>query len=420
LQGFRIGIIDGGQSAPEFRVPWVMRALVTNIVVSPRYADKTLFAGLPSLLGPELILRARERFAEEEGTRHLFQALAESVIADIEAPGRPVSTVLESMVTFAIGRGALGQFIDGPDLAGMVDRGLVRIGLNGANERIVVPRLPELLASEMALLLARGLEKKITASGPEATADWLIAQTSKLPLGDIIGAQAIFDCAFRTGSLPLKLIERLLTARPRRERIRPGTRAAMHIPGVGLIDLTFRPDGTILAQAGHNQRILEPEEDSDFSQEMYADVESWLILSYVAGQPFVAESPDGTLLGRVDPALLMEIGTCPIVLRRPTADPNMSGVLTHDLEGHGSIVCHEAGIVEPITMSMLKFLDHAGEYATAWIEAAVDRNSLALLSRIDIAMRHIAERGETPEAQWAKDMLQRIIRPAFSGFPRLH
>ena len=245
LKERRIGIMMGGQSAPEFRIPWVIRALVANVVSSPRYADESLMAGLPSLLGPDLILHARERFEDQEETRHLFQALAELVIADITEGGRPISTVLESMAAFAIRRKMAGRFIDGQTLDRMIERGLVRIGLNDANERIVVPRLPELLASELALLLARSLADELAASGPESAAGWLTGLTSALPFGDVIGAQALFDCAEATGNVPLKLMECLLSAHPRRNKIRPGTRAALHIPDVGLIDLTFRADGTI-------------------------------------------------------------------------------------------------------------------------------------------------------------------------------
>jgi hypothetical protein len=46
----------------------------------------------------------------------------------------------------------------------------------------------------------------------------------------------------------------LLSAYPRGNEIRPGTRAALHIPDVGVINLTFRPDGTILARSGHRVR----------------------------------------------------------------------------------------------------------------------------------------------------------------------
>lgn len=282
-----------------------------------------------------------------------------------------------------------------------------------------MPRLPELLASETAYLLAQSLADQIKTNGAAAAADWLIDKTSELPLGDIIGAQAIWDCAQDTANMPLALIERLLTARPRKEKLRPGARAAMHIPGVGLINLTFPADGTILAQAGNNQHVLTLEDD-ELSQDVYADVESWLILSHVAGRPFVAASSDGAWLGRADPTLLWEIGSCPTVLRRPVADQEMNAVLTHDLKDHGSIVCHDAGIVEPITFSILKFLEASEDLRDEWIDEAMKRNSLPLLSRIDIALRHIAERGETPEAQWARQTLRDVVAPAFKVFPGLH
>ena len=40
LQRHRIGIIEGGQSAPEYRIPWVIRSLVANVVAAPEYADE--------------------------------------------------------------------------------------------------------------------------------------------------------------------------------------------------------------------------------------------------------------------------------------------------------------------------------------------------------------------------------------------
>src|SRR5688572_10816652 len=69
----RIGIIHGGEHAPEYRVPWVIRALASDVTALPRYADENVMAGLPPLLGPQLLHEVRERFQEEEETRHLFQ-----------------------------------------------------------------------------------------------------------------------------------------------------------------------------------------------------------------------------------------------------------------------------------------------------------------------------------------------------------
>ena len=97
-----------------------LRALVANIVSSPQYADENLMAGLPPLLGPDLLLAARARFNDQEEMRPLFRALAEAVLSDNEDRSRPVSTKLESMVTFAVRRKTVGKFIDGPSLTTMV------------------------------------------------------------------------------------------------------------------------------------------------------------------------------------------------------------------------------------------------------------------------------------------------------------
>jgi hypothetical protein len=90
-------------------------------------------------------------------------------------------------------------------------------------------------------------------------------------LGDVIGAQSIFDCGLSSGSLPLSFIERLLAVPPRREKIRPGTRAALYLPDIGKIELTFRHDGRIVARVGPYQKLLN-EDDDEFPSEMYAEL----------------------------------------------------------------------------------------------------------------------------------------------------
>ena len=46
--------------------------------------------------------------------------------------------------------------------------------------------------------------------------------------------------------------------------------------------------------------------------------------------------------------------------------------------------------------------------AEPWINEAIERNSLPLLGRVDIALRHIAERGDTPEC-WTRLSVQPLI-----------
>jgi hypothetical protein len=375
-------------------------------------------AALPPLLGPQLLLQVRQRFQGEEETRHQFSCLSEAVLEDVTDRDRPISTVLESMANYTVRRKTVDNHIDGVDLRALSERGFVKLGLNLANEPIVVARLPELLASELALLIARLLALKIDTSGPVAAADWLVAQSSRLPLGDVIAALAVADCATGAEGLPLNFIQRLLVVPPRKEKIKPGMRAASFIPNIGKIELTFRDDGRVVARIGPYERLLDSEESDDSAQEMYADNEGWLFLSHLAGQPFIAQSHDGAHIGRVDPALLIEVGICPIVLRRPPADLEMSGIFVHDVKGHGSIVCHHSGIVEPITLSILRFLSTADTEITEWIEEAVGRGSLPLTARLDIALRHIAEGGD--KATWAATILEQHIGPAFAQFPALH
>jgi hypothetical protein len=76
-------------------------------------------------------------------------------------------------------------------------------------------------------------------------------------------------------------------------------------------------------------------------------------------------------------------------------------VPTHQIPGYGEVVCHAAGIVEPITLSLFKMLSSETEAAEGWLHAAVERNSLAMLCRLDIALREIVKLGDTAKRDWA-------------------
>ena len=156
------------------------------------------------------------------------------------------------------------------------------------------------------------------------------------------------------------------------------------------------------------------------SGDLYAEMESWMILAHVAGYPFLLQSQDGTSIGRADPEVLQEIGMAPMALRRPVSDLDTNSVPTHHIDGHGAIVCHVAGIVEPVTFSLMKFLVSETENAEEWIDEAIARKSLPLLARIDIALLAIAEQGETPVAIWARTMRETKTKPAFKELPPLH
>jgi hypothetical protein len=210
----RIGVMQGGELAPEFRLPWVLRALTSAVVGSPSYANQTVEFSLPPLLGIDLLSAVRSRFDGNEDVRHAFQALAESALEDVSDRKRPVSTILESVERFAIRRSALRNNMERSEVTEMIDRGFLKQSINTAGEPIVVPSVPELLSSELARVLTRQLRGAFASEGPEGAANWLVDTTSKLPFGDVIGAQAFIDYALNNGDMPLSFIGHLLEKRP--------------------------------------------------------------------------------------------------------------------------------------------------------------------------------------------------------------
>lgn len=415
LDDHRAGIMTGGQSAPELRLPWILRAVMSEIVSRPQYANQNLAASMPPLLGLDLIAHARRQFTNDE-LRRQFRAVAEAVIADSSNRRRPISLILESLAVYVVRRASLRQLLDASEIAQMIEQGYLRPIMHESGTPILVVRIPELAASEAADLFAIELAERARVDAEKA-ANWLSGEAANLPLGDVVAAQALYDAAMRHG-LPFNLITALINSPPQQQTVKPGTKAAIHMPGAGPLNMVFREHGVIEIQTGGRRELIEPEPD-EREHITYSDFHSWLILSHLAGVPFAIESEEGQL-GRVDPAILLEVGTCSIVLQRPGADSHRNGVLTHDLPGHGSMVCHKAGIVEPITYSILRFLGSEWERAEEWIEEAVQRDSLPLLMRIDIALRQLSGSADVDKARFARHALDDMIRPAMSQFPHLH
>ncbi len=54
------------------------------------------------------------------------------------------------------------------------------------------------------------------------------------------------------------------------------------------------------------------------------------------------------------------VGTCPMLLCKASPDREMGGVLMHET-AVGEVVCEKAGFIEPITLSMFKFLSTEGQ-----------------------------------------------------------
>src|ERR1039458_3756153 len=117
--------------------------------------------------------------------------------------------------------------------------------------------------------------------------------------------------------------------------------------------------------------------------------------------------------------ILLEVGTCPIVLRAVSEDLEMSAIMTHEIPG-GEVVCERVGIVEPVTLSIWRFLGSTGPQAEDWLEEAVERNSWPLLMRLHIALDQLVNSANKDTATFARNALTRLIKPALSKTSLLH
>ena len=288
--------------------------------------------------------------------------------------------------------------------------------MHDSGDALLVVRAPELLASEAADIVGIRIAKGVK-SDPKGTAVLIAKVAESIPLGDIVAAQALLDAAIRHGSLTLNFIMELIRLMPERQVVAPGTRAAMYFPGIGVMDVTFERDGSIVVNI-RGKRILIQEAGSGETPYTYSNIHSWLVLSHLAGNAFALEE-EGEPGPRLDPMILLEVGTCPIVLRAVVPDPEMGAVLTHQTD-EGEVVCENAGMVEPITLSIFRFLSSVGPQAEDWIDEAMERKSFPLLMRLHTALEQLVNSADKAKASFAQRMLHDLVLPALAKFPTFH
>ncbi|WP_343315077.1 type I restriction endonuclease [Brucella sp. BE17] len=415
LSDMRIWLMRGAQSARELRFPWALRMRVWSVMQNAKFGDPNWGVSLAPLMGLEIIAHAREAFLGQE-LRHQFHEIARAVLDDARSRKRPIALVLQSMGVFMVRKKKLTKRLTDATIKRLVKDGYLKPAMQPSGEPVLIVRLPELLASELAALIAHELTQS-ELSDPSTAARWLTGASSNLPLGDIVTAQAILDAASSGFGLSLDLVLALAETRPTLQTVQPGARFATYQPGIGLVDFTVTEDGSLLVEAnGRHGRIeLDPEETPG---EIYHDFHSWMILSHLAMVPSVARI-DG-VDERIDTAILLEVASAPVVLRSVGPEVEFNAVRVHDVPGEGSIVCHLEGIVEPITFALFEFFYREFRVAADWINEACRRNSLALVARVQIALQYLADIEDGDRSDFAREMLDGPVKASFKALPELH
>lgn len=410
-----VGLMKGADKAREMRSPSILRALIAPWADDPRHLGGKSFIVLPPLLSLNLIAYARRMFPQEQ-LRTRLGRVAAALLHDATLQTRPVRLVLEAFGAFLVQRETLERYLKSGDIDALVADGVLKPRLHVTGVPVFSVRLPELLASELALRLADELTKRYAQSANDA-ASWLTETASKLPLGDLIGAQAIWDAL--NGDSPIRpdLLNAFLKVPPRLEPMVPGGVYSVGLPGGTSATIEPRSDGSVLLTADGEQSVLHPEKGEDLG-EMIADMGAWLLMSHLVSTPVRFQDSDGSVL-RADPWFLLELATCGQILRGPQNDPKDNLLLVHNVPGHGSVLCHKAGIVEPVTLAIYNLLASDWSGKTEWLQDALSRQSFALLMRLFSAVSELGS-GNTAESAWARTILKTAIKPALDKFPLLH
>jgi len=406
----RMRIMRGGSFSPELRKPWVLRTMCAEFATSPEYAEMGLGALIPPLIGIELIGFVRRSFDVSSGPNARYCELGKALLEDVRDDGRSAELRLEQLETYLVRRATLLRHLAGLEIQELIATGLLRESKSATGESVYVALLPELLASETAKLVADDL-LACERANPERAVDLLVKASRSMPLGDVVAAQAIVDAVVRNNGLDLRIITSLLDTPPRRETLSAGTRTRMFAQGVGFVDLTLQENGGALIAFCGKEETVPGEEGGEHVT--YVDMDPWLILSHVAGRR-IGLVVDGKLSDqRVDPFILMNLAACPMPLRGVVSDIEMSGLPVHELSSDLTVVCHDAGIVEPVAWALFSYLSDEKEAdVDAFIDEALSRGEPPLLGRLDLVLRELG-RTTGERAAWAERTLRERVTPAF-------
>lgn len=404
----RILVTAGGEAVLSLREPWILRALVPADVAELPSDKPYLCVKIPPLMDIEAINLAAESIDLDKVTEATLR-LAASAILDQYLETKNVEAILHGISTFAVDMTRLEHAIGEIGIRLLRQSGYIKSGINWAEQPVWFIRAPALVANHLATVLSICMQ---SWGDPEELANRLIAIATKLPLGDIIAASALVQSITRRMvNNPIDILNALLSHSPQTSSPPPGSKFIFVVAN-RVLHGTVSNHGKLLISNDSSAIEIEIEPD-DFDDAMI-DSGGWLILSHIAALPLGIDIPEESEVARLDEPLLTELAQAKIVLSRPDGNQDFKGIAVHDIPGQGSIVCHQAGIVEPITWAIVKYFIRRGPEASPWIEESIVKKSLPLLTRIHIALRQTAGLSDA-RGDWAREMLAIHIEPAISA-----
>lgn len=398
----RILFYPGAELADEYRSPWLLRTVVAG-GSAPEQEDVANV--IPATMGLSLVRAARARFEALHDVVRQHRLLARDALADEETPDPELA--LASANAFVIRRDALTA--SGEDAAVKLEaQAWVSFYRHPTGEDVVAFRVPELFMSELAFELADLVNAQIEADPDDA---WLVlvSQAQRFFLGDILGAQALFDLGKKRGGLPVSLIEPLMNDPPTAEAM-AGKTVGLQQPDGTILNLRFNEEGAVALADARGNALSEylPQSEGDDPGMMYSDMNSWMILSQFAR---VRSTSGTTIEHRLDLQIMLCVGTAEMPLMR---GGDFAHLRPHSVQGLGKAgitLSAEHALAEPLTSAIHNLFYKEWRDLDFFFEEVVRINSLPLTCRVHHAL-HMLRGSVVPGLEaWAADKMASIVHP---------
>jgi hypothetical protein len=378
----------GAQYNQDFRIPRFLRLIASALSHSEKNftEDNSQVKYIPSVTS-FLIFESWRQFIVDPEIEDIFQALAKAYILDKVYRHDDPSLTLTSHGKGHIVQATAEEVLGRDKLSILKSQSHVGIVRGPHGKVLVLPKIPEFLAAAAAFIIADDCLSIYREKGFENAYSMLVEESDHFPHGDLVGARALLEISKRERKLAHDFIFKLLADEPEQSRLAEGSRVLMYFEDVGEINVHFGK--------GTNERVT-------------GNIHPWQILSQLSS--FAALAYEGSL----DPLLTVfaTIGSYPQILIRPSPCPfeQTTGYHVHEIPGHGSVLCHQTGIIETITYAMQRGFYHIPKDMLRLCLFAKEKNLFFLAHRLNMAAIS-TETCIEEEVAHASEEAQKILRP---------
>lgn len=387
---FQTGFHHGAQYNLDYRIPRLLR-LIANMVnqdKSEAFIDKnnTPIKVLPSVTN-FLIFGTWDRYISHPEVVGFFQDLAKVYILDKDSRiDDPTLSIMSHGKGHTVQETA-EKVIGYEKLNTIREQGHIGI-VRGPNGKVLIlPKIPEFLAMAASYVIAAECMKIFKQDGFEDAYGCLVKESDSFPYGDLVGARAILEISKQNYELANDIAIRLLEDEPEESRLSEGSRVLMYFEEVGKVNVHFGK--------GTDELIT-------------GNIQPWNILSQLSSHAIQ------TGKSSVDPQLMIlaTIGSYHRTLIRPypSSIKQNPGFHAHEIAEHGSVLCHQSGIIEPITFAMQCGFYHVPEDMLRLCLFAKEEKIFFLAHRLNMAALSVEQCVENDVARASKEA-QTILKP---------